>query len=254
MIRYLYILLLCSFVYSSTAQENYEIQVYGAATMPKGYTMFELHSNYIINGQQNTVNDVQPTHHVFHETIEITHGFTSWFETGFYFFNELGSQNRSTYVGSHIRPRVMAPAEWHLPVGLSLSAEVGYQKREYSEDDWSLEIRPIIDKQWNRIYIAFNPTFDRSLHGYNKNKDFDFSPNVKVNYSVTKKLLPGIEYYGTTGNGYSFAPGTYEKNQLFICMDVLFHPDWEFNCGYGFGLTSATEQSIFKVILGRKIH
>ena len=31
---------------SLRAQENYEIQVYPSETMPKGVTMFELHSNY----------------------------------------------------------------------------------------------------------------------------------------------------------------------------------------------------------------
>lgn len=40
----------------------------------------------------------------------------------------------------------MAPASWHLPVGISLSAEVGYQRPEYSDQTWSVEVRPIIDK------------------------------------------------------------------------------------------------------------
>ena len=35
---------------SLAAQENYEIQVYGAATVPRGVTMFELHSNYTTSG------------------------------------------------------------------------------------------------------------------------------------------------------------------------------------------------------------
>ncbi|HTF68748.1 MAG TPA: hypothetical protein VK638_39320 [Edaphobacter sp.] len=32
------------------------------------------------------------------------------------------------WVGDHIRPRVRAPDSWHLPVGLSLSTEIGYQR------------------------------------------------------------------------------------------------------------------------------
>jgi len=114
-----------------TAQENYEIQVYGSQTVLKGNTMVELHSNYTFDGQKYSQKGVRPTNDVFHETIEITHGWNSWFETGFYFFNTIGNDNRTTYVGSHIRPRVMAPASWKWPVGVSLSLEAGYQKREY---------------------------------------------------------------------------------------------------------------------------
>src|SRR4051812_22888851 len=69
------------------AQENYEIQVYGSETVPRGVTMFELHSNYTINGRR-VVSDLGelPTYHAWHETVEITHGFNGWSELGFYWF------------------------------------------------------------------------------------------------------------------------------------------------------------------------
>src|SRR6266404_9783550 len=37
---------------AASAQDNYEIQVYGAETVPTGSTMVELHSNYAIDGQR----------------------------------------------------------------------------------------------------------------------------------------------------------------------------------------------------------
>ncbi|MEI8280352.1 MAG: hypothetical protein WCG87_11355, partial [Bacteroidota bacterium] len=184
--------LLIAFSYPVQAQDYYEIQVYGSETVEKHYTMLELHSNYTLDGEKNTVNEVLPTHHIFHETIEITHGFTNWFETGFYIFTAIGSDNRTNYVGSHIRPRIRIPESWKWPVGLSLSGEIGYQKRDYSEDDWTLEIRPIIDKQIKKFYLAFNPTLDKSLHGLNQKENFVFSPNFKVSYAITKKIIPGL--------------------------------------------------------------
>lgn len=242
-----------TFNHQLQAQENYEIQVYGSETVEKHYTMLELHSNFTFDGQKTTVNDVLPTHHVFHETIEVTHGFTDWFETGFYIFTTIGSNNRTNYVGSHIRPRVRIPTAWKWPVGVSLSGEVGYQKKEYSEDDWTLEIRPIIDKQFKKLYLSFNPTLDKSLHGLNQHEGFVFSPNFKASYAVTKKLSPGIEYYGAAGS-MPFNPWKYDQNQIFICLDADISPDWEFNCGFGWGLTSTTDNAIIKVILGRRIH
>ncbi len=64
--------------------------------------------------------------HILHETIEITHGWNSWFETGFYIFNIFGSGHRSNYVGSHIRQRISVPLDCDLPVALSISLVAVY--------------------------------------------------------------------------------------------------------------------------------
>src|ERR1041384_2568322 len=84
------------------AQDGYEIQVYGSETVPAGMTMVELHSNFTASGQKQTVNGVWPTHHAWHETLEITHGFTPWFETGFYVFTSVQGDGGSAYAGNHL--------------------------------------------------------------------------------------------------------------------------------------------------------
>jgi hypothetical protein len=234
------------------AQDNYEIQVYGSPTVGKDTTMLELHSNFTFNGEKHIKNDVLPSNHIFHETIEITHGFTDWMEVGFYIFTAIGDNNRTSYVGSHIRPRVMAPIKWKWPIGVSISAEFGYQKRQYSEDDWSLELRPIIDKKIKKLYVALNPTFDKSFHGLNKNSGFIFSPNVKIGYDLTSIISPGIEYYGSMGPINNISPYSQQQQQLFLVADINFSAEWEFNIGYGFGFTESTDKSIFKVILGKR--
>jgi len=238
----------------ASAHDNYEIQVYAAQTVAKDATMVELHSNYTFGGQQTLQDGVLPTHDMLHETIEITHGFTDWFETGCYFFNAIGSDNRTTYVGSHIRPQAMIPTAWNWPVGLSLSVEAGYQKPAYSQDDWTLEIRPIVDKTMGKFYWSINPTFDKSLHGLNQKKGFDFSPNVKASYNVTKLVALGFEYYGSVGSITMFDPYQQQQQQLFVALDIDWSADWEFNAGYGLGFTAATDNDIFKVILGYRIH
>ncbi|MBS1665929.1 MAG: hypothetical protein JST58_00990 [Bacteroidetes bacterium] len=238
----------------SYAQDNYEIQVYGSETVAKHNTMLELHSNFTSDGSKQTTNEVLPTNHMLHETIEITHGFTNFFEMGFYFFNAIGDNNRSNFVGFHIRPRIAAPKSWNWPIGVSLSTEFGYQKREYSEDDWSIEIRPIIDKQMGKLYVSLNPTFDKSLHGLNKDQGYGFSPNVKAAYNFTKVVIGGFEYYGAIGPLNNIASTQIQQHQLFIALDLDWSPDWEFNCGYGWGFTQSTDNAIFKVILGYRFH
>jgi hypothetical protein len=149
---------------SLQGQDNYEIQVYASETVAPAATMFELHSNFTVDGRKSTQDGLWPTEDAEHETLEITHGFTPWFETGFYLFTSARSGQGWQWVGDHIRPRIRVPESWGWPVGLSLSTEVGYQRPEVSQDTWTWEIRPIIDKQLGRWYMAINPALERSWH------------------------------------------------------------------------------------------
>ena len=234
------------------AQDNYEIQVYASETVEKGKTMLEIHSNYTLEGNKETGKVLLPTNHIIHETIEATHGFTPWFEIGFYLFNAIGTNNRTSYVGSHIRPRVSAPVAWRLPVGLSFSAEFGFQKKEYSANTNTLELRPIIDKKWKAFYLALNPTLGKSFKGPDENRGFIFSPNVKTSYDLNKKIALGLEYYGSTGPLLHFDTFNQQQHQLFIITDLNLSPVWEFNAGLGRGFTENTDKLIFKMILGRR--
>jgi len=235
------------------AQGNYEIQVYPSETQAPGSTMIELHSNFTFEGSKEIVDGVQPTEHQLHETIEITQGITDWFETGFYIFTSVNPhQGGWQWVGDHIRPRVRVPEEWKWPVGVSLSLEFGYQRHYFSADTWTLEIRPIVDKQVGRWYLAFNPTFDRSFHGPSVSHGLVFSPNFKAGYDVTKKINLGLEYYGELGPVGNFDPLRDQQQQIVPCIDLNLSPKWEFNFGVGVGVTQGTDHLLVKMILGRR--
>jgi hypothetical protein len=240
---------------SASAQGNFEIQVYGSETVAPGSTMVELHSNTALRGMTRFEEGILPTEHAIHETLEITHGWTPWFETGFYLFTSIQTQGPDEglwWVGSHFRPRVRAPEDWQLPVGLSLSVEVGYQQRRFSADTWTLEIRPIIDKQIGPWYFSFNPALEQSLKGPSRKTGIEFAPAVKVGYDLTKVVSPGIEYYGGLGPIGNFSPTAQQQQQLFAVVDLNVDPRWELNFGVGFGLTPATDSLIIKMILGRR--
>ncbi len=252
--RFLIVLSVFALAGAACAQDNYEIQVYGSDTVKKGTTMVELHSNYTYNGRTGVVNGVLPTNHALHETLELTHGFTDNFETGFYIFTSYQSSQGYNYVGSHIRPRVKVPESWKWPIGASLSVEYGWQKRAFAEDDSNLEIRPILDKQFGRWYVALNPAVERSLHGFNASAGFVFSPNVKVSYDITKVVTFGVEYYGSVGPITAWDTVQNQQNQIFPSVDLNLGADWEFNAGIGFGMNRATNEAqgtIVKVIVGR---
>lgn len=235
------------------AQENYEIQVYGSETMARGVTMFELHSNYTINGRRLLSGDELPTYHAVHETLEITHGFNDWSELGFYWFTSVPSGQGLQWVGTHLRPRVRVPESWGWPVGVSISQEFGYARARFAGDTWTYELRPIIDKQFGPWYVAFNPAFEKSLRGPTSSTPFGFAPAVDLGFDLTKKINLAVEYYGSTGTIKRMDPIADQEHQLFGVVNLDLGPEWEFNFGYGTALTAGGDKSIVKMILGRRV-
>jgi len=234
------------------AQGNYEIQVYGADTVPPKNLMVELHSNFTPEGQKYVIDGVYPTNHQEHETVELTEGINDWSEVGFYIFTSEQDGHGVQWVGDHIRPRVRVPDSWHWPVGVSLSTEVGYQRAVYSPDTWTWEIRPIVDYSKGRWYFALNPALERTWHGPDVNQGIGFSPGVKVSYDFSNAVSAGFEYYADYGRITS--PDTLhdQQQQIFAVTDLNVSPKWEINVGVGVGPTAATDHLIVKGILGRR--
>jgi hypothetical protein len=237
---------------SLQAQDNYEIQVYGVDTVDPHSTMVEFHTNFTAQGTKTVENGVLPTNHAWHETIEITQGWNDWFETGFYIFTSARSGVGWDWVGDHIRPRFRVPEKWKWPVGLSISNEIGYQRRQFSTDTWTWEVRPIVDKKVGPWYLSFNPTLDKSIHGASVPQGWVFSPNAKVSYDFSKVVAGGVEYYGSVGPLGNPDPIAEQQQQIFPSIDLNVSPEWELNFGVGWGLTRSTDHLIIKGIIGRR--
>ncbi len=234
------------------AQDNYEIQVYGSELVAKGATMVELHSNFTSQSGVDLGPGQYSTLHALHETVEITHGFTDFFELGYYNFTSFQPGTGFAWVGTHLRPRFSIPESWHWPVGLSLSQEIGYQKQQYSPDTWTWEIRPIIDKTMGRFYWSVNPVIGFSLKGASKSEGGEFSPNVEVTYDATKKVNLALEYYGSFGPVSHLQSFNETEQSLFPAINYDFGPEWEFNIATGLPLTSHTDRVLLKMIVGHR--
>jgi hypothetical protein len=236
----------------ATAQDNYEIQVYSSEMDPPGTTTLELHSNFTAEGRSNTKDGVAPTNHALHETLEISHGFSDWFDAGIYLFTAIEPDAGWHLVGSHFHPRITVPESWHWPLGVSLGQEIGYQRRQFSENTWTYELQPILDKRIGSWYVAFNPTFDRALHGDDVHRGWEFSPNAKFSYSFNNKIATGLEYYGALGPATDFYPLTRQYHQFFPSVDLDLSPKWEMNVGVGWDPGHSSDHMIVKFILGRR--
>ena len=245
-------LALACFPRLGSAQDSSPIQVYGAETVAPQTLMVELHSNFTVEGERQTIDGVYPTAHQEHETVELTQGLNDWSEVGFYIFSSEQDGHGVQWVGDHIRPRVRIPDSWGWPVGVSVSTEIGFQRSAYSTDTWTWEIRPIIDKSIGRWYFAVNPALERTWHGPDVSQGFGFAPSAKISFDFTQVLSGGLEWYADYGAIGNIAPVHTQQQQLFVAADLNVSPLWEINIGVGIGATSATDHLIVKAIVGRR--
>ncbi|HEX8277084.1 MAG TPA: hypothetical protein VF540_00250, partial [Segetibacter sp.] len=236
-------------VFNSFAQADNEIQVYASPTITAKRTIAELHNNYTFYGPK-VLADTKSARWVNH-TLEITHGVRRNFEIGFYTFVALSPDGKYQYLGNQIRPRVTAPASWQLPFGTSLSAEFGrFRNNIFIPFYWQGEIRPIIDKTFGNVYASFNPNIAFVVTG--PEKHWGFTPQFKGQYNLKQKAGLGFEYYTDLGNFNSFLPLKQQEHLLGPMFDLLAYPQWELQTGFLFGLTSNSNQSIFKLLVGRR--
>lgn len=242
----------------AVAQDNYVIQVYGSQTTAPKTTMVGLYSNLIADGTKPldnpvySANQLYATNDALHETPQITQGITSWSEVGLYVFTNAQSGQGWQCVGAHIRPQVRAPDSWNWPVGAGLSIEFGYQRPGFSPDTWTLQIRPIVDKQFGRLYFTLNPAFERSLHGQYESQGFAFAPSAKVSYAITRYISGGLEYYANFGSVRDISSFHNQQQQFFPTIDLNLSPDWQMNFGVGIGVTASTDDWIWKANLARR--
>jgi len=164
-----------------------------------------------------------------------------------------GNYEIQVYGSDTVPPdRTMVEIHSNFTIQGSTSTEMGYQRRVFSPDTWTWEIRPIIDKQLGPWYLAFNPALERSWHGPSVGQGFAFSPNFKFSYNITRKLQAGLEYYGSMGDITGFDPLYLQQQQFFPSIDYDFGPNLEFNFGVGVGVTRSTDHLLIKAIVGRR--
>jgi hypothetical protein len=238
----------------AAAQDVFEIQVYPSETAEPGITMFEFHTNFVPSGTRGIDDEgVYGNHHQFHETLEITHGWTKHFETGFYFETAHVPGVGYQFTGFHIRPRFNLPESETFPFRFSLSFEYAWNAEGFDPNGQTLEIRPIFDRQDGRLYVAINPDMSLAVKGPDAGSPPAFEPIAKAGWDFTKQVQAGVEYYAETGTVKHFDPLSDQHHILFGAADLNVSPDWEINFGVGHGLTGTSEQWIVKTIIGYRL-
>jgi outer membrane putative beta-barrel porin/alpha-amylase len=236
-----------------SAQDLFEIQVYPYETVEPGRTMVELHTNYFPSGTTEAAPGEFPENHQSHVTIEVTHGFTKYFECAGYLVMAAHVPNEGgRFAGARIRPRFRLPETPNLFFNISISFELGFNQSEFEANTRTLEIRPIFEHAQGRFYLSINPDLSKALKGPDSDEGPEFEPGVKASWNVTKTIAAGVEYYGATGDITNFEPRSQQHHMIFPTVDLDVSPDWELNFAVGRGLTGTSEHWVVKSIVGYK--
>lgn len=232
------------------AQDPFEIQVYEYATVPRGRWNLETHFNYTSRGTRQVEGAVAPTEGQTHLTFELTRGITDLFEMAGYLVLAKREGHGTDLVGWRLRPRIRAPETWKLPVKLSLSLEAGFPRDRYEEADMTLEVRPVIERQFGHLTLDLNPVVGRSLKGPGSAEGWDFEPGARAGVAVSPLVDLSVEYYGALGPVDHWLPHELQVHQFFLGGDLQLQENIVLNLGFGVGATDAGNREVLKARLG----
>jgi hypothetical protein len=219
------------------AQDPFEIHIYEYEPMSWKQGSFETHLNWMAQGVNVRQGTVLPTEHQTHLTLEPTFGFAPEFSLGFMLLNGWEPGYPPEFAGWRILPHFYAPEDWHLPVGLGFVAEFSFQKNLFEENTRRVELRPIIDRDFEHWQIVFNPVVERALHGPGTERGWNLESALLLRWK-REPFAPSLEYYAEIPSINVPPRAQPQVHQLYVGGDWEVKPEFSINMGVGFDLGS----------------
>ena len=220
-----------------SAQDPFEIHIYEYEPMRRGEYSLEAHLNLVTQGSPESDGSLRPTENQTHLTLEPTAGLSPNFALGFMFLNAWEPGYSPQFAGWRVLPHVYAPESWNLPMRLGFVAEFSFQKTAYEENSRRVELRPILDREFTRWQIVFNPVFERALHGPGTEHGWNFEPALLLRWK-RRTFSPSLEYYGEIESISAQPYAQPEVHQLFVGGDLVVRRGFTINLGSGFDVGS----------------
>lgn len=221
------------FVSNAAAQDPFEIHVYEYEPMTLGEYSLEAHLNMTGQGTPLPEGTLLPTAQQTHLTLEPTVGLTPWFAVGTMFLSAWQPGYGPQFAGWRVLPHFYLPECWDLPVRIGFVSEFSFQNTRYEENSRRVELRPILDREFAKWQVVFNPVFERALHGPGTARGWNFEPALLLRWK-RRVFSPSVEYYGEI-ESISVQPYLQpEVHQLFLGGDWQARPRLLVNLGMGF--------------------
>jgi hypothetical protein len=230
------------------AQDPFEIHIYEYEPQTRGQYSLEAHLNVITQGAASGKRTLLPTQRQTHLTLEPTFGLSENFALGFMFLNAWEPGYSPQFAGWRILPHMYAPESWRLPVRLGFVSEFSFQNTRYEENSRRVELRPIIDREFERWQIVLNPVLERATHGPGTAHGWNFEPALLLRWK-RKTFSPSLEYYGEIESINVRPRAQPEVHQLFAGGDWNVREGFKMNLGMGFDVGSRGPGIVLKTRL-----
>ncbi len=209
------------------AQDAYEIQVYDSEVAKPQVIGFELHTNLFVAGASVGVS---------HFTLEPHVGLARWCEVGAYFQTVRSAEGAYDFAGVKGRFKMRWPEKLFGFLGLSFNTEVSFGGFPPSEGV-AVELRPIVDADFERLYLSVNPIVGLELSGEAAGQ-YGLEPAFKVGVKLLQGLMLGAEYYAAFGTQSRGGPLVQAAQRLFGAFDAGWKAGetaFALNAGVGYG-------------------
>ena len=147
--------------------------------------------------------------------------------------------------GFKVRNTFISPGAADRPFAYGMDVELRYQSARFSEADWAVTLRPIIDLRYERWQLILNPAVEMPLG----RGGAIFAPAVRGVRQVTDIVWLGVEHYMDFGRIDRPEAPRGQAHQLFVTTDIKLTNRFALHVGVGHGLTHASDRWAGKVIL-----
>ncbi len=182
----------------------------------------------------------------FNGVTEWAYGVTPWFEAGLYLpLYSYDKNNGGTYNGFKLRALFAVPHAADRKFFYGANFEFSINQKNWDDNRFSSEVRPIIGwhlKPWD---IIINPILDTEYDGL---KNLDFAPAMRIAYNINDKLAVSVEEYADYGPLHALYGASEQAHMIYGVVNHTMK-FLEFEAGIGVGLTSSTDKVTMKLLL-----
>jgi hypothetical protein len=242
---------MCTLCSAAANAQTDEIQVYDAEIAAPGVFNLMVHNNYTISGLTTPrfPGGLVPNH-TLNGVPEWAYGVTDWFEQGLYLPLYSDSSNLGPVLnGFKIRELFVVPDAAKQTFFYGVNFEFSYNAEHWDPNRLTQEIRPIFGWHLGKYDFIINPILDNSYMGF---KNLDFAPSTRVAYNMNDTWAIALEEYADFGPLQRFDPTSQQSHQLFAVVDYKGEP-FNIEAGVGFGLTSASDGLVAKLMISRDL-
>lgn len=147
--------------------------------------------------------------------------------------------------GFKVRNTFVVPKAGERPVAGGLDVEIRHQSVRFSDANWAMTLRPILDLRAGPWQLILNPNLEIPF-----GRDGPvFAPAARGVRQVAGNVWLGVEHYMDFGRVDRWETARRQGHQLFVTTDVKVSDGLAVHAGIGHGLTRNSDRWVGKVIL-----